>query len=50
MKLGTDNRVRLYRRDVLKREARLVKVRGRLLAAGAKVSNEDTQKVMAEFP
>jgi hypothetical protein len=31
-------------------KARLVKVGGRLLAAGAKVTNEDTQKVMAEFP
>ena len=31
-------------------KARLVKVGGRLLAAGAQVTNEDTQKVMAEFP
>lgn len=76
MKLRTDNRARLYGRDVLKPntdyqaetegnrivlvemvpketnvpKARLVKVSGRLLAAGAKVTNEDTQKVMAEFP
>jgi hypothetical protein len=31
-------------------KARLVKVGGRLLATGAKVTNEDTQKVIAEFP
>jgi len=31
-------------------KARLVKVGSRLLAAGAKVTNEDTQQVMAEFP
>jgi len=31
-------------------KARLVKVGGRLLASGAKVTNEDAQKVMAEFP
>jgi hypothetical protein len=31
-------------------KARLIKVGGKLLAAGAKVTNEDTQKVMAEFP
>jgi hypothetical protein len=30
--------------------AHLVKVGGRLLAAGARLTNEDTQKVMAEFP
>lgn len=31
-------------------KAHLVKVGGRLLAVGAKVTNEDTQKAMAEFP
>lgn len=31
-------------------KARLVKVGGRLLAAGASMTNEDTQQVMAEFP
>jgi len=31
-------------------QARLVKIGGRLLAAGAQVTNEDTQKAMAEFP
>ncbi|HXT12485.1 MAG TPA: hypothetical protein VN873_13050 [Candidatus Angelobacter sp.] len=31
-------------------KARLVKVGGRLLAARAKVTNEDTQNVLAEFP
>jgi hypothetical protein len=76
VKLRTDNRARLYGRDVLKPntdyqaetegnriilvemvpketrapKARLVKVGGRLLASGAKVTNEDTQKVMADFP
>ena len=30
--------------------ARLVKVGDRLLAVGAKVTNEDTQQAMAEFP
>jgi hypothetical protein len=31
-------------------KARLVKIGGKLLAAGTKGTNEDTQKVMAEFP
>jgi hypothetical protein len=31
-------------------KARLVKVGGKLLLSGAVVTNEDTQKVMAEFP
>ncbi len=31
-------------------KARLVKVGGKLLAAGSKVTNQDTQKVMADFP
>jgi hypothetical protein len=31
-------------------KAHLIKVAGRLLAAGAQVTNEDTQKAMAEFP
>jgi len=31
-------------------KAHLIKVAGRLLATGAKVTNEDTQKAMAEFP
>jgi hypothetical protein len=47
VKLRTDNRAR---KETNVPKTRLVKVRSKLLAAGAKVTNEDTQKVMAEFP
>lgn len=42
--------VEMVSKEAMVPKARLVKIDGKLLAVGAKVTNEDTQQAMVEFP